>query len=75
MRRGHQNFELKLFSCNNVPYVGQINVWWWGKYLGVQKAPGAPKSSRGRQKAPGAPKGSRGRKKPIRKIEKIVATF
>ena len=57
MRRGRQNFELTLFGCKNVPYVGQINVWWWGKkYLGVRKAPG-------------------GAKKPIRKTEKIVATF
>ena len=70
MRRGRQNFELKLFGCKNVPYVGQINVRWWGKkYLGVQKAPG------GAKKLQGAPKSSRGRKKPIRKTEKIVATF
>ena len=39
------------------------------KYLGVQKAPG------GAEKLQGVPKGSRGRKKPIRKTEKIVATF
>ena len=65
MRRGRQNFELKLFGCKNVPYVGQINVQWWGKkYLGVQKAPG------GAKKLQGAPKSSRGRKKPIRKTEK-----
>ena len=70
MRRGRQNLELKLFGCKNVPYVGQINVRWWGKkYLGVQKAPG------GAKKLQGAPKSSRGRKKPIRKTEKIVATF
>ena len=69
MRRGRQNFELKLFGCKNVPYVGQINVLWWGKYLGEQKAPG------GAKKLQGAPKSSRGHKKPIRKTEKIVATF
>ena len=69
MRRGRQNFELKLFGCKNVPYVGQINVRWWVKIFG------GTKSSRGRQKASGAPKSSRGRKKPIRKTEKIVATF
>ena len=63
MRRGRKNFELKLFGCKNVPYVGQINVRWWGKkYLGVQKAPGGAKKLQGR-------------KKPIRKTEKIVATF
>ena len=39
------------------------------KYLGEQKAPG------GAKKLQGAPKSSRGRKKPIRKTEKIVATF
>ena len=64
MRRGRQNFELKLFGCKNVPYVGQINVRWWGKIFG------GTKSSRGRQKASGAPKSSRGRKNPIRKTEK-----
>ena len=65
MRRGRQNFELKLFGCKNVPYVGQINVRWWGKkYLGVQKAPG------GAKKLQGAPKSSRGRKKPIRDSKK-----
>ena len=53
MRRGRQNFELKLFGCKNVPYVGQINVR-WGKIFGRLK------SSRGRQKASGAPKSSRG---------------
>ena len=40
MRRGRQNFEIKLFDCKNVPYVGQINVRWWGK---IQKAPGGAK--------------------------------
>ena len=64
MRRGRQNFELKLFGCKNVPYVGQINVRWWGKIFG------GTKSSRGRQKASGAPKSSMGRKNPIRKTEK-----
>ena len=39
------------------------NIW------GVQKAPG------GAKKLQGAPKSSRGGKKPIRKTEKIVATF
>ena len=39
------------------------------KYLGVQKAPGGAKKLQGRQKS------SRGRKKPMRKTEKIVATF
>ena len=68
MRRGRQNFELNLFGCKNLPYVGQINVGWWGN-LRVKKAPG------GAKKLQGAPKSSRGRKKPIRKIEKIVATF
>ena len=54
MRRGRQNFELKLFGCKNVPYVGQINVQWWGKNIwGYKKLQGAPKSFRGRQKAPG----------------------
>ena len=33
MRRGRQNFELKLFGCKNAPYVGQINVRWWGKNI------------------------------------------
>ena len=65
MRMGRQNFELKLFGCKNVPYVGHINVRWWGKkYLGIQNAPG------GAKKLQGAPKSSRGRKKPIRKTEK-----
>ena len=60
MRRRRQNFELKLFGCKNVPYVGQINVRWWGKNIwGYKKLQGAPKSFRGR-------------KKPIRKTEKIV---
>ena len=56
MRRGRQNFELKLFGCKNVPYVGQINVRWWGeKYLGVQKAPGgAQEASGGAKKLQGA---------------------
>ena len=48
MRRGRQNFEFKLFGCKNVPYVGQINVGWWGKIF-----EGAPKSFRGRQKLQG----------------------
>ena len=69
MKRGRQHFELKLFGCKNVPYVGQINVRWWGKIFW------GTKSSRGAKKLQGAPKSSRGRKKPIRKIEKIVATF
>ena len=52
MKRGRQNFELKLFGCKNVPYVGQINVRWWGKkYLGVQKAPGGAKKLQGAQEA------------------------
>ena len=63
MRRGRQNFELKLFGCKNVPYVGQINV------RGGEKIFGGTKSCRGRQKALGAPKSSRGRKKPIRKTK------
>ena len=42
---------------------------------GGEKIFGGTKSSRGRQKASGAPKSSKGRKKPIRKTEKIVATF
>ena len=45
MRRGRQNFELKLFGCKNVPYVG-----WWGKIFEGKK------SSRGRQKASGGAK-------------------
>ena len=69
MRRGRQNFEFKLFGCKNVPYVGQINVRWWGKNIW------GTKSSRGAKKLQGAQKSSRGRKKPIRKTEKIVATF
>ena len=69
MRRGRQNFELKLFGCKNVPYVGQINVRWWGKNIWGTKAPG------GAKKLQGAPKSSRGRKKPIIKTEKIVVTF
>ena len=69
MRRGRQNFELKLFGCKNVPYVGQINVRWWGKIFGgTKRSRGAPKSFRGAEKL-------QGRKKPIRKTEKIVATF
>ena len=67
--KGRQNFELKLFGCKNVPYVGQINVRWWKKIFRGKKAPG------GAKKLQGAPKSSRGRKKPIRKTEKIVATF
>ena len=63
MRRVRQNFELKLFGCKNAPYVGQINVRWWEKQFWVYK------------KLQGAPKSSSGRKKPIRKTEKIVATF
>ena len=38
MRRGRQNFELKLFGCKNVPYVGQINVRRWDKIFGVQNS-------------------------------------
>ena len=62
MRRGRQNFELKLFGCKNVPYVGQIDFRWWGKIFG------GTKSSRGAKKLHklhGAPKSSRGRKKLI----------
>ena len=51
-------------STQNVPYVGQINVRWWGKIFGRTK------SSRGRQKASGGAKKLQGRKKPIRKTEK-----
>ena len=58
MRRGRQNFELKLFGCKNVPQVGQINVRWWEKYLG------GTKSSRGRQRASGGAKKLQGHKKP-----------
>ena len=55
MRRGRQNFELKLFGCKNVPYVGQINVRWWGKNIwGYKKLQGAPKSFRGAKKLQGA---------------------
>ena len=55
MRRGRQNFEIKLFGCKNVPNVGQINVRWWGKkYFGVQKAPGVAKKLQGRKKVQGA---------------------
>ena len=51
MRRGRENFELKLFGCKNVLYVGQINVRWWGKkFLGVKKLQGRQKASGGAKK-------------------------
>ena len=55
MRRGRQNVELKLFGCKNVPYVGQINVRWWGKNIwGYKKLQGRQKASRGAKKLQGA---------------------
>ena len=65
MRRGRQNFELKLFGCKNVPYVGQINFQWWGKIFG-----GGTKSSRGRQKASGGAKKLQGAQKAYKKNRK-----
>ena len=42
--KGAPKFELKLFGCKNVPYVGQINVRWWGKNIwGYKKLQGAKK--------------------------------
>ena len=64
MRRGRQNFELKLFGCKNVPYVGQINVRWWGKIFG------GTKSSRGRQKASGGAKNIQGAQEAYKKNRK-----
>ena len=64
MRRGRQNFELKLFGCKNVPYVGQINVRWWGKIFG------GTKSSRGRQKASGGAKKLQGAQEAYKKNRK-----
>ena len=61
MRWGRQNFELKLFGCKNVPYVGQINVRWWGKIFG------GTKSSRGRQKASGGAKKLQGAQEAYKK--------
>ena len=28
MKRGRQNYELKVFGSKNVPYVGQLNIRW-----------------------------------------------
>ena len=57
MRRGRQNFELKLIGCKNVPYVGQLT------FGGGEKIFGGTKSSRGAKKLQGAPKSTRGYKK------------
>ena len=52
MRKGRQNFEFKLFGCKYVPYVGHINVRWWGENIwGYKKLQGAPKTCKGRKKA------------------------
>ena len=64
MRRGRQNFELKLFDCKNVPYVGQINVRWWGKIFG------GTKSSRGHQRASGGAKKLQGAQEAYKKNRK-----
>ena len=54
IRRGRQNFELKLFGCKNVPYVGLINVRWWGKkYLGYKKLQGAQEAYKKNRKNSG----------------------
>ena len=53
MRRGRQNFELKLFGCKNVPYVITSAKLTFG---GGGKIFGGTKSSRGRQKASGGAK-------------------
>ena len=55
MRRGRQNFEIKLFGCINVPNVCQINVRWWGKNIsGYKKLQGSPRSFRGAKKLQGS---------------------
>ena len=64
MRRGRQNFELKLFGCKNLPYVGEINVKWWEKIFEVQKAQGG-----------GGALNLLGAQKVYKKNQKNVATF
>ena len=69
MRRGRQNFEFKLFGSKNVPYVGQINVRWWGKNIW------GTKSSRGRQKASGGAKKLQGAQEAYKKNRKNSGDF
>ena len=53
MRRGRQNYELKVFGCKNVPYVGKFNVWLKAStgdekiFEDCKKIIGAPKISAG----------------------------
>ena len=50
MRRGRQNFELKLFGCKLYHTSAKFTFGGGEKYLGVQKAPRAPKTYKGRKK-------------------------
>ena len=64
MRRGRQNFDLKLFGCKKYHTSAKLTFGGGEQIFGVQK------SSSGRQKASGGAKKLQGGKKPIRKTEK-----
>ena len=60
MRRGRQNYELKVFGSKNLPKVGQFNVQWrrknvWG-YKKLQGRQKAYKGGGGQKSHKGSPK-------------------